>query len=941
MCRNCVALAESGLFRDVIVTIFSRISRNVRAVRSAFCRLRTIYRIRSSASRSLLRNIRHTIGLGLLALFLVTTIFPATAQHSPISPIVQRTPDASTQLEQGRTLYEAGQFTQAATLWQQAAQSYQSQGNHLKVALSLSYLSLAYQELGQWPDAQKAISQSLELLTNNKQPFDTSAHLSAGKLRASQTTTNNLILAQALNTQGSLQLATGQTEAALNTWKQAAIAYTNAGDEAGILGSQINQAQALQTLGLYRQAQTTLEQLNQKLQTQPDSLLKVTGLRSLGVALQVMGDLQKSQAVLEQSLAIAQRLESSPDTSTILFSLGNTARALKDHQKSFNYYHKAAENATTSITKVEAQLNQLSLSVQTQKWEVAPALLSQIQSSLTNLPPSRAAVYAQVNLAESLMTKRSNLPDQLSKIAQLLARAIQQARSLKDSRAESYALGELGRLYEQTQQWSDAQKLTQEALSLAQAINADHIAYRWQWQLGRILKQQGNLTGAVAAYTEAVNTLQSLRSDLVAINSDVQFTFRDSVELVYRELVRLLLELPPTASSSLKPQSDQGEEPEGVISQKNLEKARKLIESLQLAELDNFFREACLKTKPEQIDQVDPTAAIIYPIILPDRIAVIFSLPRQSSQKPWLRYYQTKLPQSQVESVLEQLFQSLNPAFSNKQRLRVSQQVYDWLIRPAEAQFAQSGVKTLVFVPDGSLRNLPMAALHDGQHYLVEKYNIAVSQGLQLLQPRSLIRKRLKVLLGGLTEARQGFSALPAVESELNQIASEMRSKVLLNQKFIKTTIEEQIYAEPFPIIHLATHAQFSSNADNTFLLTWDGRINVKDLDRLLRGREQENTNPIELLVLSACQTAVGDKRAALGLAGLAVRSGTRSTLATLWSVRDQSTAELMAQFYRELTQTEVNKAEALRQAQLKLLKKPKYEHPFYWAPFVLVGNWL
>ncbi|HEY9711445.1 MAG TPA: CHAT domain-containing protein, partial [Oculatellaceae cyanobacterium] len=566
-------------------------------------------------------------------------------------------------------------------------------------------------------------------------------------------------------------------------------------------------------------------------------------------------------------------------------------------------------------------------------------LLSQIQSNLTNLPPSRAAVYAQVNLAESLIARRSNSPDQRSEIAMLLAKAIQQARGLKDSRAESYALGELGRLYEQTQQWSDAQNLTQEALSLAQAISADHIAYRWEWQLGRILKQQGNLTGAVAAYTEAVNTLQSLRNDLVAINFDVQFTFRESVELVYRELVRLLLELPPTASLNLRP--DQEEEQEGVLNQKNLEKARKVIESLQLAELDNFFREACLKTKPEQIDQVDPTAAVIYPIILPDRLAVIVSLPRQSSLKVRLRYYQTKLPQSQVESILEQLLQSLNPAFSNKQRLRVSQQVYDWLIRPADAQFAESGVKTLVFVPDGSLRNLPMAALHDGQHYLVEKYSIAVSQGLQLLQPRSLIRKRLKVLLGGLTEARQGFSALPAVQSELNQIASKLRSKVLLNQKFIKTTLEDQIYAEPFSIIHLATHAQFSSNAENTFLLTWDGRINVKDLDRLLRGREQEDTNPIELLVLSACQTAVGDKRAALGLAGLAVRSGTRSTLATLWSVRDQSTAELMAEFYRELTQTEVNKAEALRQAQLTLLKKPKYEHPFYWAPFVLVGNWL
>jgi CHAT domain-containing protein len=209
------------------------------------------------------------------------------------------------------------------------------------------------------------------------------------------------------------------------------------------------------------------------------------------------------------------------------------------------------------------------------------------------------------------------------------------------------------------------------------------------------------------------------------------------------------------------------------------------------------------------------------------------------------------------------------------------------------------------------------------------------------LEARSLVRERLKVLTAGLTEARQGFSALPAVESELKQIASEVPSKVLLNQEFIKTTLEKQINAAPFPIIHLATHGQFSSKAEETFLLTWDGRVNLKDLDELLQGRELETTHPIELLVLSACQTAAGDKRAALGLAGLAVRSGARSTLATLWSVRDQSTADLMVKFYRELIQTQVSKAEALRQAQLALLKNPKYEHPFYWAPFILVGNWL
>jgi CHAT domain-containing protein len=862
----------------------------------------------------------------LLTLFFVTTVLPVAAQYSSqlSLPLLSEQPksrflagrgipsgksqvDASTQLAQGRTLYEAGRFAEAATLWQEVAQGYTAQNDALNQALCLSYLALAYQDLGQWQAAEKAIHQSLERLNNLE-----------------LTTQNSkLIFAHTLNTQGSLQLARGQAQAALDTWKQAQEAYTDAGDDIGRLGSQINQAQALQTLGLYRRAQTTLEQVNKDLQAYPDSLLKATGLRSLGVALQVVGDLQKSQEVLEQSLAIIQRLDSSLDESEFFFSLGNTARDLQDYTTALDLYTQAATHATNPITKLEAQLNQLSLNLQLKQWDAAQASLPQIQSQLPNLPVSHDAVYAQVNLAESLMkwSVVNGNPLHTTDIAKLLATAAQQAKMLEDPRAESYTLGQLGQLYKQTQQWEDAQNLTQQALQIAQSINASDTAYRWQWQLGQILKQQGKLSEATAAYTEAVNTLQFLRSDLVTINPNIQFSFRESVEPVYRELVQLLLQ----------PPRNQGE-----VSQENLNKARQVIESLQLAELDNFFRQACLSAKPEQIDQVDPTAAVIYPIILPERLAVIVSLPGQP-----LRYYQTQLPQSEVESLLEQLLQSLNPAFSNKERLRLSQQVYTWLIQPAERELVASGVKTLVFVLDGTLRNLPMAALYDGQQYLVENYSIALSPGLQLLEVRSLIREQLKVLTGGLTEARQGFSALPAVESELQEISSVLPSKLLLNQQFIKTTLEEQINDFPFPIIHLATHSQFSSKAEETFLLTWDGRVNVKDLDQLLQSRNQNNINPIELLVLSACQTATGDKQAALGLAGFAVRSGARSTLATLWSVRDESTAELMAEFYQALAQTEVSKAEALRQAQLVLLHKAPYEHPFYWAPFVLIGNWL
>ncbi|HLO50538.1 MAG TPA: CHAT domain-containing protein [Kamptonema sp.] len=827
-------------------------------------------------------------------------------------------------------LYEAGRFSEAAAVWQKSAQSYSTKGDRLNQSLSLSYLSLANQELGLLPEAEKAIASSLNLINNSSVNNSTSAIV---------------VLAQALNIQGRLQLASGQTEAALDTWKKAEIAYTKAGDESGTLGTQINQAQALQTLGLYRRAKTILEQANQKLQSQPNSLLKATGLRSLGVALQVVGDLRESQKVLEQSLAISQQLQAANsgslgmdkrELSATLLSLGNTARALQDSKTALEYYQKSAQisdcssnsqnSCQTNYTSTQALLNQLSLSIETQNLVDITSLLPQIETKITNLPPSRATVYALVNYAQSLIkietdrdktSVQSTTKSFAKQAAQVLATAIQQARNLQDSKAESYALGELGKVYFETAQWEDARNLTQQALMLAQGVNADNIAARWQWELGRIYKQQREIPKAIAAYSEAVNTLKSLRSDLVSINPDVQFSFRESVEPVYRELVELLLDSNP--------------------SQENLKQARKLIEALQLAELDNFFREACLDVKPQQIDEVDPQAAVIYPIILADRLAVILSLSKQP-----LRYYETKLPKSNLETTIDEMLQSLNPAFSNQERLRLSQQVYNWLIQPAAADLSRYNVKTLVFVLDGILRNLPMAALYDGKQYLMEKYSVAITPGLQLLEARSLGRRKIKALTAGLTDARQGFSALPGVRAEINQIGSEIPSQVLLNQDFSELNLQKEIRENSFPVIHLATHGQFSSNPEQTFILTWNEKINVRDFEKLLSSsKAQSNSSRVELLVLSACQTAAGDSRAALGLAGVAVRSGASSTLATLWSVRDESTATLMAEFYRELAQPDITKAEALRRGQLALLKQSRYEHPFYWAPFILVGNWL
>ena len=926
----------------------------------------------------------------LVLLFLFSIIIPLfVPQVSVSTPIVQTQQNTLQLVELGKKLYQARQFEEVVTVWQQASDAFAAGEDRLNQAMALSNLSLTYQQLGHWNEAQEAIAKSKSLLSTQ-----------------SSTTVQQRIFAATLDIEGQLQLSLGKSANALETWEQATKIYQKIDNHYGLVQSQINQAQAMQELGFYPRACTTLlsalgfesqdcqisEPELELLPESPSISLRILGLRSLGNVLRVMGQTQESQMVLLKSWQLAQTREDSENLAEIALSLGNTARVLgnqkieqkqssvesiqsvtcapsESYQTSSEFWQQAiacyqqAELSTSSLTRIQAQLNLLSLFIQSSQWSQVPTLVEKIQSELTDLPSSHKAVSGQLKLAQNLICLKSQFTPSNSQfvspilqscliiqpmaqpihakevqqlqlpswqeIAKLIEIALKQAQSLGDKQAEANALGYLGAISHFLGNPGKAEQLTEQALQRLSAYEHPELAYLWQWQLGRLYQSQGKSEKAIASYTLAVDILESLRQDLVLTNADIQFNFRDSVEPVYRELVDLLLQ-----PSSNKP---------AQISQDKLKQARKIIESLQLAELNNFFREACIDAKPQQIDQIDSQAAVIYSIVLPRRLAVILSRPG----KP-LNYYEIEFDRSSsnsasesIEPVFDEMFANLNPSISSPDPLQPHQQIYDWLIRPLEVELAESEIKTLVFVLDGVLRSVPMAALHDGQQYLVEKYNIALTPGLQLLSPRSLSPEKLRTLAGGLAEARQGFSPLPGVKQEINKIAGIFSSEVILDQDFTRPRLQKEIKSASFPIVHLATHGQFSSQADDTFLLTWDERINVKNLDQLLREGEGQEISPIELLILSACQTATGDKRAVLGLAGVAVRSGARSTLATLWSVQDQSTANLMSQFYDILNQSGLSKAEALRQAQLSLLRSSQYQHPFYWAPFVLVGNWL
>lgn len=880
------------------------------------------------------------------SLLLVTAILcifssPALATFSHISLNIPQTQIqnssalAQSLVEQGKAFYEAGLFTEALQVLSQAAVGFYKTGDKLNQAIVLSNLALIYQQLGEQTQAELAITQSLNLLKN----------LDSSKER-------DAIIAQALDVQGELQLAIGQTEIALSTWQKAADIYEQIGDGATLTRNQINSAQAMQALGLYRQAQKTLNEVQQTLTTLADSSLKVAGLNSLGNVLRVIGDFNASRTVLEQSLILAKQLQSPTAISDTFLSLGNTAfaegktqhqvgntdLAQKEFQAALNFYQQAAINALATM-RIQAQLNQLSLLLEffskkeaTNTFKQALPLSDQILAEINKLAPSRNSVYARIQFASILMdlTQKTNTPifSNLN-IAQLLSTAIQQSQNLKDQQAQSYALGTLGHLYEKNNQLADALELTEKALFIAQTIDASDILYQWQWQQGRLLKQQGNIDAALKAYDTAYKTLESLRGNLVATNLDVQFSFRESLEPIYRELVEL----------QLRTENIQGDQ---QTSQYNLKQARKVIESLQLAELNNFFRSPCLEPIIE-IDKVveqDKKAAVIYSVILPDRFDVILTLPNQQ-----LQHYTTKISQEKVESTVTSLRKSLTDVAATYEVKEQSQKIYDWLIRPAEKELSQSGITTLVFVLDGELRNIPMGVLYDSQQnkYLIEEYAIALTPGLQLFNPKPLQKVKLNALIAGLGEARsiegQKFSALKNVAAELREIQTEIpKSEELLNQQFLDSNLQKQLLATPFSIIHLATHGVFSSDPERTFLLTWDKLLKVKQFDSLLRVGDRNRSGNIELLVLSACKTAVGDRRAALGLAGIAVRAGARSTLASLWSVDDQWTAKLMSEFYRNLN-TGISKAEALQRAQLTVFAKQK--SPYFWAPYVLVGNWL
>jgi len=412
-----------------------------------------------------------------------------------------------------------------------------------------------------------------------------------------------------------------------------------------------------------------------------------------------------------------------------------------------------------------------------------------------------------------------------------------------------------------------------------------------------------------------------------------------------------------------------------AVATNKVDVAVSLLDELRTQEFQNYFGgnlpvniepsltiEDTKRILNDIAEKTGKTPAIVYVFAQTDQLDVILVTPKGAPVLKTIR--------AANRAALLEIADTFRSEVTNPRKrtttsyLPSAQKLYEWMIAPLEGELKARKIDTLAFSLDPNLRSLPIAALHDGQQFLVEQYSLSLIPSLNLTDTRYQDIRNSQLLAMGASKFTSQ-NPLPAVPLELSLITNELNSdKSFLNDAFTLSNLKSQRAKEPFGIIHLATHGQFKPGSpDNSYIQLWDSKLRLDQLRQM-----GWNNPPVGLLVLSACRTALGDEKAELGFGGLAVAAGVKTALGSLWYVSDQGTLGLMSEFYGQLKTAPI-KAEALRQAQIAMLTgKVRIEegklytsasvskamplppelgkldnqnlsHPYYWAAFTLIGS--
>ncbi len=933
------------------------------------------------------------IALGLMSAIVSAIVFPeeAVAQavdQRKVEADALRASEAERLLQQGIKLFKVSQFTAALQSWQQSLKLYREIKDRRGEGAALGNLGLAYRSLGNYAKAIEFHEQHLTIAREIKDR------------RGEGNSLGNLGLAY---------FSLGNYAKAIEFHEQSLAIARDIKDRKGEGQALGNLGLTYYSQGNYAKAIELHEQHLAIARDIKDRVGEGVTLGNLGLAYYSLGNYAKAIELHEHRLTIARDTKDRKGEGQALGNLGNVYNALGNPTKAIEFHEqrlaiardindrKGEGNALGNLGNVYYSLGNYAKAIEFQEQILAIARdIQDRQGEGAALGNLGIAYYSLGNYAKAIEFHEQSL-------------AI--ARDIQDRQGEGAALVNLGLAYQSLGNYAKAIEFHEQSLAIARDIKDRDGEYRALNNLGRTLaKQQPEL--AIVFYKQSVNAAESIRQSNRPLSRDLQSSYTETVEKTYRRLADLLLKadrileaqqvldllkvqelntylktvrgasqpienLPPETEILKKYNAIQTSAialgQELATLRQTPEPSRTPQQTDRIAQLDKLQDELnqqfnqftnrpdiqaliealSPKVRRQTVDTADLNAlranlkqlnaVMIYPLILDDRLELIITTP---DAPPLRRTVNVKR-----EDLNKAILNFRDALQTNDDRVNTyAQTLYQWLIKPLEADLQASNPKTLIYAPDGQLRYIPIGALHDGKQWLTERYAINIITAKSLTNLTQQPTQQPKILAGAIGGQRQeittvtvgtrsfDFSGLPATLTEVDSIqALQPSTNLLKTTQFILPNIKPKL--ADYNILHLATHAAIVPGDPKDSFILFSGNTTAT-----LREIENWTLSNFDLIVLSACETGLAGNfgengEEILGLGYQFQNRGAKATIASLWKVADDSTQQLMTEFYTALKAGQ-SKTQALQTAQRSLIART-FSHPYYWAPFILIGNGL
>ena len=904
-------------------------------------------------------------------------------EKEPASP---KEIEADRLLQQGNQQSQISQYREAFQSWQKALEIYREIGDREGEAKSLNNLGNAYESLGEYQRAIDFYQQSLAIFKERGDHWKEAASL------------NNLGLAYRY---------LGEYQRAIEFHQQSLAIFKEIGARGGEANSLNNLGLVYLNLGEYQRAIDFYQQSLAIKRERGDRRGEANSLNNLGNAYRNLGEYQRAIDFYQQSLAIKREIGDRGGEANFLVSLGSAYFVLGEYQRAIDFLQQSLA-IFKEIGARGGEANSLgnlgSAYLDLGEYQRAIDFLQQSLALAREIGARRLEANSLGNLGSAY-----NSLGEYAKASEFHQQSLALAREIGEREGEGVTLSNLGRLYEEQKQPELAIVFYKQSVIVREGIREGIRGLERELQesytatVAGTYRRLADLLLSQDRIWEAQQVLELLKLQEIQDFTRSPIDRGEGAKVVllpeekkitdsYEKLVLFaqeLYECELTECSKLSQLYNERDKLENELDKLILELetliGQRNVDDKQFLTPDLFNQTAKRIIEASDRYNAQPGTVVIYPLVLEDKIWLLWAVKGKVIGKAKI----DNVGRLKLNNEVLKLSSALKDSQSDVSALQASaNQLYQWLLEPIEREFLEADIKInhLAFSLDRGLRYIPMEVLFDGKEYLIEKYTITTFISAALTDTVDRLPNELnqtKILGLGAANA-PGYDPLKHVPTEINNIVRENRPEdrqgiypgdELLDDEFTYVSLRDNLRGRK--ILHIATHGDFVPGSQNASYLVLGNGERLKIQGEQSIKTLKNHLDDVHLVVLSGCETAVGEATQRVktqvetkdsqgkieleegveinALSYYFILGGAKTVMASLWRVDDASTSQLMQRFYCTLAQENqsLTKAEALRKAKMSLLHNTSidcessaaaqndFSHPYYWSPFILIGNGL